>query len=65
MSEGYELLSQQIADRTSSQQNRDGEISQPLDTGLQLENSSRRKITPTNCSRNEAYQLSRERMNLN
>ncbi|CAH2054610.1 unnamed protein product [Thlaspi arvense] len=44
-------------DRTSSQQKKDGERSQPLAT----EKTSRRIITPKDCSRSDAYQLLRER----
>ncbi|KAL1211988.1 hypothetical protein V5N11_023958 [Cardamine amara subsp. amara] len=46
---------------TSSQQSKDGERSQPADTGSQMGNFPQSVITPQDCSRSEAYQLMRER----
>ncbi|CAN8260127.1 unnamed protein product [Cochlearia groenlandica] len=48
-------------DRTSSQQNKDGNRSQLVDTGFQTEKTSRKIIRLNGCSRSEAYQLLSER----
>ncbi|KAJ4893115.1 hypothetical protein Rs2_19909 [Raphanus sativus] len=53
--------SKKIGDRASSQQHKDGERSQPLATGSQMEKASQKIATLKDCATSEAYQLLSQR----